>query len=175
MSSVCRACGWIARFQLPWQLGLGQFQDNTPRCAGDCYGGSNTPLWIFLFVFCLLTCLSEWLWCTRIPLPHIKKMETKNWGWKKKGVGITGWFPQARHLGGQFFSFFLFPFMSHRPWSQSLLQDAIQSVSSEILPGPHISGHSAEYRQSLMTTCLLRFYVAVSQLIGNTEVCMGLV
>ena len=24
------ACGWIARLQLPWQLGLGRFRDNTP-------------------------------------------------------------------------------------------------------------------------------------------------
>ena len=59
--------------------------------------------------------------------------------------------------------------MTCRPWSQSLLQDAIQSVSSEILPGPHKYDLSAEYRQSLMATCLLRFYVMVSQRIDNTE------
>ena len=30
VSSVCRACGWIAQLWLPLQLGLGRFQNNTP-------------------------------------------------------------------------------------------------------------------------------------------------
>ena len=33
VSSVHRACGWIAQLQLSCQLGLGQFRDNTPSIS----------------------------------------------------------------------------------------------------------------------------------------------
>nr|XP_054749459.1 xanthine dehydrogenase/oxidase-like [Lytechinus pictus] len=58
-------------------------------------------------------------------------------------------------------------------WNQSFLQDAIQSVNQEIRPTPHPYDASSEYRKSGMVTCLLRFYVQVSQLIDNNQALTG--
>ncbi|XP_072163302.1 xanthine dehydrogenase/oxidase-like [Diadema setosum] len=58
-------------------------------------------------------------------------------------------------------------------WNQSLLQDALNSISSEVHPAPHMMGLSAEYRQSLMETCFLRFYVSVSRQINIKEALTG--
>ncbi|XP_030847335.1 xanthine dehydrogenase/oxidase isoform X1 [Strongylocentrotus purpuratus] len=60
-----------------------------------------------------------------------------------------------------------------QPWNQSFLQDAIQSVTMEITPIPHPHEISAEYRKSGMVTCLLRFYVQVSQRIDNKQALTG--
>ena len=42
----CRACGWIARLLLPWQLGLSRLRDTTPRCTYLI----NTYLWCFFYL-----------------------------------------------------------------------------------------------------------------------------